>query len=116
MLPSQKPSYHFDAKASYVISGGTGGLGRSMARWMVRRGARNIILLSRSGDSSEKAKELLVELKAEGAQVVAPSCDVTDHGALSNTLRQCLSSMPPIKGCIQGSMVLKVGVARTCSE
>lgn len=77
---------------------------------MVRRGARNLILLSRSGDSSDKAKELLVEMKAAGAHVVAISCDVTDQDALSHALRQSLTSMPPIKGCIQGSMVLKVGL------
>ena len=35
--------------ATYVLIGGTGGLGRSMATWMIGKGAKNIVLLSRSG-------------------------------------------------------------------
>lgn len=40
VVPSRKPKYSFDPSASYAISGGLGGLGRSIARWMASRGAR----------------------------------------------------------------------------
>lgn len=79
-----------------------------MARWLVRRGARNLLLLSRSGATRDTAKELLAELEAVGAHVAAPPCDVTDLTALKHVLDQCQKTMPPVKGCIQGSMVLKV--------
>lgn len=36
-------------------SGGLGGLGRSMARWMVRRGAKHLVLLSRTGGATKMA-------------------------------------------------------------
>jgi NADPH:quinone reductase-like Zn-dependent oxidoreductase len=35
--------------ASYLITGGTGGLGRALTRWLIDLGARHIVLVSRSG-------------------------------------------------------------------
>ncbi|KAB5584987.1 fatty acid synthase S-acetyltransferase [Coniochaeta sp. 2T2.1] len=107
IMPRQKPTYHFDPNASYVIAGGLGGLGRSMARWMVRRGAKNLILLSRFGPVRDSGKELIAKLEAAGATVAAPPCDVTDRTTLARVLEECRKEMPPVKGCIQGSMILK---------
>ncbi|KLU88199.1 hypothetical protein MAPG_07186, partial [Magnaporthiopsis poae ATCC 64411] len=53
----------FKLDASYVIAGGAGGAGRSVARWMAARGARHIILLSRSGSASAETRELVAELQ-----------------------------------------------------
>lgn len=39
----------FDPRASYVIIGGIGGLGASIARCLVENGARHVVLTSRSG-------------------------------------------------------------------
>jgi NADPH:quinone reductase-like Zn-dependent oxidoreductase/acyl transferase domain-containing protein len=102
-----EPAYTFPADASYVIAGGLGGLGRSIARWMAGRGAKNLILLSRSGADSDTARALLEELTERGVRVVTPPCDITDGDALSQALTKC-KNMPPIKGCIQATMVLKV--------
>ncbi|KUJ12390.1 uncharacterized protein LY89DRAFT_722023 [Mollisia scopiformis] len=52
VLPRNRPTWRFDCDSSYMISGGLGGLGRSMTRWMASRGAKNIILPSRSGPVS----------------------------------------------------------------
>ena len=91
-----------------MISGGLGGLGRSAARWMASRGARYLILLSRSGPRSEVALALLQELRNQGVHVEAPACDVTLKDTLAAVIEKCKEVMPPIKGCIQGTMVLKV--------
>lgn len=85
-----------------------GGIGRSIARWMTHRGAKNLILLSRSGPKTEAAMMLCKELKANGLHLEAPPCDVTKADSLSSVLAHCVQSMPPIKGCIQASIVLKV--------
>ena len=103
-----KPTYSFDNNATYLISGGLGGLGRSIARWMVERGARNLILPSRSGPNGQKAQSLIRDLNAAGALIEAPICDVTSLDSLSSILRQCGQAMPAIKECIQASVVLKV--------
>ena|SRR5436190_8852339 len=110
-LLDTRPTYDFDSNATYVIAGGLGGLGRSIARWIIRRGARNLILLSRSGPKTEPAEMLVRDLAAQGARVATPACDITDASLLKAILRDCALTMPPIKGCIQASMVLKVSPA-----
>ena len=75
---------------------------------MVDRGVRNLILLSRSGAQSETSIALIEDLKAKGAHVEAPACDVTKADMLRHALESCAATMPPVKGVIQGSMVLSV--------
>ncbi|KAF2116796.1 reducing type I polyketide synthase [Lophiotrema nucula] len=102
-----RPSFYFDDHSTYVIAGGLGGLGRSVSRWLVARGAKNLILLSRSGVREGPSQDLLDELGRQGVAVRAPACDITDRAILEDVLRMCQDEMPPIKGCIQGSMVLR---------
>jgi short-subunit dehydrogenase len=107
VVPSFEPTYTLDTRATYVIAGGLGGLGRSIAQWMVGRSAKHLILLSRSEVHSTAAAAFLASLEEQGIDVATPPCDVGDRESLRNALKQC-HHMPPIKGCIQASMVLKV--------
>ena len=104
----KKEAYRFSENFTYLIAGGLGGLGRSIARWMVHRGAKFLILLSRSGLKAEAAKEVVQELRFAGAHVETPACDISDAESLSAVLRDCATRAPPVKGCIQASMVLRV--------
>jgi hypothetical protein len=79
-----------------------------MARWLVSRGAKYLILLSRSGPRTTEAHELGAQFKEAGVRCEMPVCDVTDRGALRSVLASCSESMPPVKGCIQSSMVMTV--------
>lgn len=106
-------SYDFDSNALYVIAGGLGGLGRSIAKWMAGRGAKHLLLLSRSGPRDDTHYALLDELARDGVQVYAPACDITSQEALRETLAQCAQNAPPIKGCIQATMVLQVSQLST---
>lgn len=72
------------------------------------RGARHLLLLSRSGPQGDDALTLLEELKTKGVDAVSPPCDISDESALKDVLARYGKILPPIKGCIQGSMVLKV--------
>ncbi|KAL8853081.1 MAG: hypothetical protein Q9221_002112 [Calogaya cf. arnoldii] len=107
VAPSSRPTYEFDSQATYVLAGGLGGIGRSLSRWMVGRKARNLILLSRSTTYNEETASFLQELKDRGVNVATLPCDVGDANRLEEVLRSCATTMPPIKGCIQGSMVLE---------
>ena len=113
MLPSTRPAYYFSPDATYVIAGGLGGLGRSIVRWMVERRAKHFVLLSRSGAKGKAAIELIEELKSCRVYIATPSCDISDESKLSAILEQLKATMPPVKGCIQASMVLKV---RCCKK
>jgi NADPH:quinone reductase-like Zn-dependent oxidoreductase len=102
-----------DPEATYLIAGGLGGLGRSMAQWLASRGARFLILLSRSGLQSDVAKELVGGLQQQGIYVEAPKCDITNIAMLETVLASCSERMPPIKGCIQSTMVVVVSLYLT---
>ncbi|UKZ46287.1 Type I Iterative PKS [Trichoderma virens] len=108
-IQEQRP-WRFDSNASYLIAGGSGGLGRAIVKWMVDRGAKNLILPSRSGATSKAAKEAVEELTARGINIVAPKCDVASETELADVLDSCTRTMPPIRGCINAAMVLQGAV------
>ncbi|KAI0016501.1 lovastatin nonaketide synthase [Xylariomycetidae sp. FL0641] len=102
-----KPRYTFPSDATYVIAGGLGGLGRSFARWMASRGARNLVLLSRSGAKDGPAQRLVDELTAQGVTVAVPRIDIGNLSALEREVHSLGKSMPPIRGCIQTAVALR---------
>lgn len=109
----RKPSYMLDAHATYVVAGGLGGLGRGITRWLADRGARHLILLSRSGPRTPEAQQLLDDLRPRGIVVETPRCDITDKVNLQTVLDDCLSRLPAVKGCIQAAMVMSVSKRRS---
>ena len=84
-----------------------GGIGRSLSKWMVKNGAKNLIFVSRSGASSAAARETVDWLENAGVRVEALRCDIADEAALCESVKGALKTMPPIRGVIQGAMVLK---------
>lgn len=74
---------------------------------MADRGAKHLIVPSRSGASSKAAADLIAQLQERGVTVVAPKCDVSDAASLGSLLDECSKTLPPIKGCINGAMVLQ---------
>lgn len=93
--------------ATYVLVGGLGGLGQSLAHLLVEHGARCLCFISRSGATSVESKQLVDDLKNKNVVVRVFACDVADEEALSNTIKQGMSDLPPIRGVIQGAMVLR---------
>jgi hypothetical protein len=77
---------------------------------MVNRGARNLLLLGRSGPILAAARSFMEDMKALGVTVKAPKCDIANLSALKEILQDCAGTMPPILGCIHGAMVLRVSV------
>ncbi|ROW12025.1 hypothetical protein VPNG_05286 [Cytospora leucostoma] len=103
----QEPRAELSPNASYLLVGGVGGVGSSVAHWMVSHGARNVILLSRSAGTSSKSRNLVEELEA-GCRVKAISCDVSNAEDLAAALQSCIrDGLPPVRGIIQGAMVLE---------
>jgi acyl transferase domain-containing protein/NADPH:quinone reductase-like Zn-dependent oxidoreductase/NAD(P)-dependent dehydrogenase (short-subunit alcohol dehydrogenase family)/ubiquinone/menaquinone biosynthesis C-methylase UbiE len=96
-----------DSDASYMVAGGLGGIGRAVSRWMAKKGAKHLILPSRSGPCAPAAIDLVRELEENGVNVIAPVCDVASADALAELLRKCHGAVPPIKGCINAAMVLQ---------
>ncbi|MFI2430037.1 SDR family NAD(P)-dependent oxidoreductase, partial [Streptomyces sp. NPDC018955] len=81
-LPSPDPQDvpALDGAGAVLITGGTGGLGAVVARYLVaERGVRDLVLTSRRGPDAPGATELTEELTALGARVEILACDVSDR-------------------------------------
>nr|QTE76000.1 ScyPKS [Scytalidium album] len=98
------------ADASYLLVGGLGGIGRATALWMIEHGAKNLIFANRSGLASQEARDTIDALKSKGASAAVYSCDVSKSEALAELVAESSKSMPPIRGVIQGAMVLRDGL------
>jgi NAD(P)-dependent dehydrogenase (short-subunit alcohol dehydrogenase family) len=107
-VPAKLSSSLLRADASYLIIGGTGGLGRSIAQWMARRGAKHIILASRSSNVSDTVKALIQGLAVEGTTVLVRQCDVAKQEDVARVISECSRDLPPIRGVIHSAMVLNV--------
>ena len=92
--------------ATYVLVGGLGGIGRSLATMLAKYGAKHLAFISRSGDTKPEAKKTLAELEAMGVRATSFSCDTVDEAAVKATVTEITMHMPPIKGLIQAAMVL----------
>ncbi|MFC4161433.1 SDR family NAD(P)-dependent oxidoreductase [Chitinimonas lacunae] len=68
---------HCDPTRLYLVSGGLGALGLMLARWLVRRGARRLVLLGRSAPDAAAA-ETLATLRDTGASIDCRQFDVGD--------------------------------------
>ena len=90
---------------SYLSIGGLGGLGRSIASWLVERGARHLIFLSRSAGSVTSEDPYIKELAARGCSVQTFSGSVAN---MNDVKRVVASAAKPIAGVLQASMVLDV--------
>lgn len=91
--------------ATYVISGGLGGIGWRLARAWIQQGARSLVLLGRSAPS-EAVREELASYEQRGLRVRAVQVDVSDREALARTWSELEASMPPVAGVAHAAGVL----------
>ncbi|MFI2208026.1 SDR family NAD(P)-dependent oxidoreductase, partial [Streptomyces sp. NPDC020192] len=77
-----------------IVTGGTGGVGAHVARWLVRVGAEHIVLVSRRGPAADGAQELRAELEATGARVSIVAGDVGDREAIAELIASVPADLP----------------------
>ncbi|OHX00905.1 beta-ketoacyl synthase domain-containing protein [Colletotrichum incanum] len=93
------------ADRTYIIVGGVGGLGQATARFLVERGARNLIFFSRSAEEVAKSQsEYFAELEYQGCKVQAISGSVVE---MADVIKMVDSSTTPIAGVLHAAMVLQ---------
>lgn len=93
------------SSGSYLISGGLGGLGLHLARWMAERGAGHLLLLSRRGVTSDEQTRATTELEAMGTRVTVGAVDVADLQGLARLLQQ-LPRDRPLRGVVHAAGIL----------
>jgi acyl transferase domain-containing protein/NADPH:quinone reductase-like Zn-dependent oxidoreductase/thioesterase domain-containing protein/NAD(P)-dependent dehydrogenase (short-subunit alcohol dehydrogenase family)/acyl carrier protein len=107
-LPPKK-QIEFPAKASYLISGGLGGFGLALAKWLAERGAKCLVLAGRSGAGTPEAKRAVAELRRRGAKVVAVKVDVANEQQVARLFERVRRKLPPLRGIFHAAMVLDDG-------
>lgn len=109
------------ADATYLVTGGLGGIGLAMASWLVEKGARHLLLLGRTPmPPRERWKSLdpvsaegrraarVLALEVAGAKVETAAIDVAAEGALDRVLdARAARGEPPVRGIIHAAGVLQ---------
>jgi zearalenone synthase (highly reducing iterative type I polyketide synthase) len=100
---------NLDPAAAYVLAGGLGGLGRSLAGMLADNGARKLCFLSRtrSNASHPSAQELVLDLQSRGVQVLVQCCDVSSADAVRTAMDSCAEQLGAVRGVVQCAMVLR---------
>ena len=111
MFPRALPSA-LVPDATYLISGGLGGLGLKVARWMVEQGARSLLLVGRR-EPSEEAAATLRDLRVRGATIRVGRADVSSREELASMLAEAAPELPPLRGVVHAAGILEDGVLRT---
>jgi NADPH:quinone reductase-like Zn-dependent oxidoreductase/NADP-dependent 3-hydroxy acid dehydrogenase YdfG len=103
-LPPRQAAFRADR--SYLISAGASGFGLEIARWMLGRGARNFVLLSRTGPKTDADRESIEWMMEQGARVLLAQADITDADAVRRLLGRIQRELPPLAGVIHGAAVM----------
>jgi acyl transferase domain-containing protein/acyl carrier protein len=95
----------FRRNGSYLITGGMGGVGLVVARWMVENGARHLVLTGRSRPS-QAALAAIGEMEALGAVIGTVSADVSKPEDVRRVLSRFGSDFPALRGVLHAAVVI----------
>ena len=94
---------------AYLVTGGLGGIGCAVARWLAEQGAGTVVLNGRR-DPDPEAEAVIRELREAGADVRVEIADVTDFAAVDALLARIDEGPRPLGGVIHSVGVLSDGV------
>ncbi len=100
-------SVQFKSDATYWIAGGLGGFGLEIAKWMVQRGAKHLVLSGRSQTLRPAASSAIAAMESEGASINVIPADITRPESVREVLATIDSTMPKLAGVIHTAMVLE---------
>ena len=93
-----------ESGASYIVTGGLGGLGLVFARWLVDSGAGRVVLNGRSEPSDEQRK-VLAELESR-AEIAVVCGDVASAGVADRLVAAAEEQNRRLRGIVHGAAVI----------
>lgn len=100
------PRYYCLPNKSYIILGGLGGFGIELAHWLIIRGAKNLVLISRAGIKNGYQRMKVEQWKSYGVKVlIISNVDVSDVKECEHILRTA-EELAPIDAIFNVAVVL----------
>jgi phthiocerol/phenolphthiocerol synthesis type-I polyketide synthase D len=96
------------ADGSYIVTGGLGGLGTVVSRWLVQRGAGRIVLNGRSEPSEAQRRDL--DALGDGTEVVFVAGDIATPGVAERLVAAAEETGRPLRGLVHGAGVTGDGL------
>ncbi|MEV4732654.1 SDR family NAD(P)-dependent oxidoreductase [Saccharopolyspora sp. NPDC049426] len=100
---------------AYAITGGLGGLGLLVARWLSERGASRVVLCGRSAPSAE-AEAVFEELRGRGTEVRLVLGDIAENGVAEQLVGEAGADGMPVRGVLHAAGVLADATVSTLTE
>jgi acyl transferase domain-containing protein/acyl carrier protein len=91
---------------THLITGGLGGLGLEVARWLANQGARHVTLLGRHAPSADRQVQVIRDIEELGCQVVVVTADVADETAMLALFDRFGADLPQLRGVIHAAAAL----------
>ncbi|AOV17477.1 hypothetical protein BJI67_10770 [Acidihalobacter aeolianus] len=104
-----------DRDGVYLITGGTAGFGLQSALRLAERGARRLLLASRSGNPDEAGAATLEALRQQGVELRCVRCDIAD-GAQVHALFAEAAEMGTLRGLVHAAAVIDDALAENLDE
>ena len=103
--PPKGPAAAFRADRTYVVTGGTRGFGLKVSEYLLDRGARQLLLINRSGSAPAEADAFMSKARDAGASIRIVGADTADGEQLRETLTSAREqNMPPIGGVFHAAV------------
>ena len=99
----------FRGDATWLVTGGLGGLGLRTALRLADGGARHVVLVGRKAPSERAAREIR-ELEARGVTVHVESVDLADADAVAGLFRRIKERGPELRGVFHAAVALDDGI------
>ncbi|MEV0296981.1 type I polyketide synthase [Nocardia sp. NPDC050710] len=97
VAPKPRDGNRFHADATYLITGGLGALGLSLADFLITHGAGTIVLLGRSRPAGE-VPQRIAAMRGRGARIECRTADVADEDAMRCAIEEIRAELPPLRG------------------
>ncbi|KAI4493375.1 hypothetical protein M0802_009435 [Mischocyttarus mexicanus] len=109
------PRTYMNPDKSYILVGGLGGFGLELANWLITRGAKHVVLTTRSGIRTGYQALCVRRWREYGANIVISTIDVTTLTGAEKLIKES-NKIAPVGGIFNLAVVLNDGLIENLNE